>query len=153
MLTKTNGAHLILTSSAKPVKTETEFCCSLGHAENTFPMLRFTSRKFCVAAAPGRSVLAALIERVPVVTPILPEWKLKVFEFQDKITQQAAKVYPKVFTDAEEGPDRKQARLRADVIIQAEGSREGEGDKMGDETSMARKLVRLRPPCCATLPP
>jgi hypothetical protein len=89
-------------------------------------------------------VLAALIERIPVVTPPLPEWKRESLELRERIAEHFSKVYPQSLTTAEEGPDRKQARLRAAAIIEDEASREGEGDRTGDESSMDRKLVRPR---------
>eukprot|EP00308_Calcidiscus_leptoporus_P023039 CAMPEP_0119364922 /NCGR_PEP_ID=MMETSP1334-20130426/11843_1 /TAXON_ID=127549 /ORGANISM="Calcidiscus leptoporus, Strain RCC1130" /LENGTH=177 /DNA_ID=CAMNT_0007380751 /DNA_START=205 /DNA_END=738 /DNA_ORIENTATION=- len=50
------------------------------------------------------------------------------------------KVYPEKFTAAEEGPDRKQARLKLKALVEKEGSREGKGDRTADERSLARKL-------------
>lgn len=117
-------------------------------------MLRGASRRLLdrglatqVSAASKRNVLAALIERIPVVTPPLPEWKRESLELREKIAGHFSKVYPEDFTIAEEGPDRKQARLRAAAIIENEASREGEGDRTGDESSMDRKLVRQRLSC------
>eukprot|EP00967_Tisochrysis_lutea_P132317 scaffold230861_cov31-Tisochrysis_lutea.AAC.2 len=94
------------------------------------------------ASGSSRQLLAALIERIPLVTPELPAWKTDSLRRQQKICTSLAKVYPTEFTTAEEGPDRKQARLRAAAIITDEASREGAADANADETSTDRKLVR-----------
>jgi len=76
-----------------------------------------------------------------VVTPELPAWKRESLELRERLSAHLSKVYPEQLTVAQEGPDRRQARLRAAAIIESEGAREGEGDRTGDETSLDRKLA------------
>uniref|UniRef100_A0A7S0L4P3 Ribosomal protein L46 N-terminal domain-containing protein n=1 Tax=Coccolithus braarudii TaxID=221442 RepID=A0A7S0L4P3_9EUKA len=86
--------------------------------------------------------LAALVERIPVLTPPVPEWKREREELQRSKAELLSKVYPEKFTASEEGPDRKQARLKLEALVQREGGREGEGDRTSDQRSMDRQLAR-----------
>ena len=93
------------------------------------------------AARSKSTLLAALVERPPVVTPepTVLESKQRYF---DRKYEGSHKVYPSSLTSAEEGPDQQRARQRMEAIIENEASREGEGDRTGDERSLDRRLAQ-----------
>ena len=93
-------------------------------------------------SAPCDATLAALVERLPVLTPELPAWQAEHVEQRHELAAASAKVYPSQLTEAEEAPDTRQARLRVDAIIKAEGQREGAGDREGDERTTDRRLAQ-----------
>ena len=94
-----------------------------------------------LSAAKSTTVLAALVERSPQLTPDLPDYELEHRERQLAL-EAKHKVYPAVMTAAEEGPDQQAARQRLEQLIEREGSREGEGDRSGDEHSLDRQLAK-----------
>jgi len=81
-------------------------------------------------------VLAALIERTPILTPKLPAWKVELDLAREARAVALSKSYPLRFTDADEGPDRKQARLRVSNLV------EGGAPPVEDEQSMERRLAQ-----------
>ena len=91
-------------------------------------------------AAPP-TLLAALIERSPLLTPEMSELEQQQQE-RSEAFEALHKVYPSSLTSAEEGPDQQRARLRMESILENEASREGEGDRTGDERSLDRRLAQ-----------
>ena len=89
-----------------------------------------------------RTILAALVERLPILTPELPTWKLDSQLRKEEASSARAKIFPEEYTNADEGPDRKRARLRVNALIEREGSREGKGDREEDQQSLDRKLAQ-----------
>jgi hypothetical protein len=99
----------------------------------------------CCHRAAGASrhatLLAALVERSPVITPEISEWDEK--QLRHKAALEAKqKVSPTVLTAAEEGPDQQRARLRMESLVARESTREGEGDRTGDMRSLDRRLAQ-----------
>lgn len=90
-------------------------------------------------AARFSTIMAAVIERTPVVTPEIPAWQQKEFDLRADYIK-LHKVYPKELTDVEEVPDQARARQRVERIIARDGGRLGSGDKKGDERTMDRCL-------------
>ena len=90
-------------------------------------------------AARHATVLAALVERTPVLTPDLREWEEKQLRHTAAL-EAAQKVSPSAITAAEEGPDQQRARLRMEGLVERESTREGEGDRTGDMRSLDRRL-------------
>ena len=88
-----------------------------------------------------RTMLAALVERSPQLTPDLPDYEVEHRERQLAL-EAMHKVYPEVLTASEEGPDQQAARLRLEDLLEREGSREGEGDRTGDQHSLDRQLTK-----------
>jgi len=86
------------------------------------------------------TLLAALVERSPVLTPDEPPHEAAQ-RLHAEILQQH-KVYPTALTAAEEGPDQQRARLRMEALVEREGGREGEGDRTGDRRSLDRQLAK-----------
>lgn len=109
-------------------------------------MLRLVRRPLASHAAmrvPQRSastLLAALVERSPQLTPDEPEHETAQHAHAAQV--QRHKVYPTLMTAAEEGPDQQRARLRMEALVEREGGREGEGDRTGDQRSMDRCLAQ-----------
>ena len=87
-------------------------------------------------------VLAAIVERLPLLVPELPTWQREAVALRERVAAGSAKQYPSEFIDAEEGPDRKQARERVEGLIQREASRLGSGDQDDDERIMDRRLAQ-----------
>ena len=105
-------------------------------------------RQLTSSPAAGVTLLAALVERSPQLTPTVPAYELEHFaqkEASGRVRTDrrgASKVYPAVVTTAEEGPDQERARLRMEALVEREGSREGEGDRTGDARSLDRRLAQ-----------
>jgi len=95
-----------------------------------------------LAARPrfSSTVMAAVIERSPVLTPDLPEWQQQEFARREDYIK-FHKVYPRELTDAEEGPDQKRAREKVQMVVERDGGRLGAGDKSGDEATSDRRLA------------
>ena len=87
----------------------------------------------------GATLLAALVERSPQVTPELSELAQAQLAHQARL-EGLHKAYPTALTAAEEGPDQQRARLRMEQLVEDESTREGEGDRTGDESSIDRRL-------------
>jgi len=98
------------------------------------------------AAEPSSSssaVLAALVERIPVLTPDEPAWETENREQKEAwVAARRSKQYPSQFTEVEEGPSRKTSRLRAERILASDGVRQGTGDASGDTSSLDRELSK-----------
>lgn len=92
----------------------------------------------CLASS-STTILAALIERSPQLTPDPSELEQQQIDMEAKL-EMNHKVYPTSLTSAEEGPDQQRARLRLEGIVERESTREGEGDRSGDEASHDRQL-------------
>ena len=107
-------------------------------ASRRLPLLAARQRGLSTPAS-GRTLLAALVERSPVLTPDLPDHETKHATWRARL-EALHKTYPAVLTQAEEGPDQQRARERAVSIVDDWGTREGEGDRSGDETSLDRRL-------------
>ena len=91
-------------------------------------------------SAPFVSTFAALVERLPLLTPepFDAAHDARVQAFEDA----CAKQYPDTLVDADEAPDARQARLRLGALLDAEGARETEADRAADEKSLQRALAR-----------
>jgi hypothetical protein len=87
------------------------------------------------------TLLAALVERSPQLTPDLPPHELEHMARCEAL-QGLQKVYPAALTAAEEGPDQQRARLRMEALVEKEGGRTGEGDRTGDERSLDSQLAQ-----------
>ncbi len=87
-------------------------------------------------------VAAALVERLPALTPPTPPWKQQSISDQRRFAEALAKEYPQEFHEAEEGPDAKKARIRLEAIVDAESRRQGVGDDDADEASLDRRLAQ-----------
>ena len=87
----------------------------------------------------GTTLLAALVERSPQVTPELSDLEQIQHAHQRRL-EGLHKAYPTALTAAEEGPDQQRARLRMEQLVEHESTREGEGDRTGDESSIDRRL-------------
>lgn len=86
------------------------------------------------------TLLAALVERSPQLTPEVPAHELAQQTHAAALQHQ--KLYPAALTAAEEGPDQQRARLRMEALVEREGGREGEGDRTGDRRSLDRQLAQ-----------
>ena len=86
------------------------------------------------------TLLAALVERSPHLTPDVPDYE--EVQHGHTATSQKVKVYPASLTVAEEGPDQQRARLRLEALVEREGGREGDGDRTGDHRSLDRCLAQ-----------
>ena len=95
----------------------------------------------CLASSSSSTLLAALIERTPQLTPDPTEIEQAQLAYEETF-QGLHKVYPSSLTSAEEGPDAQRARLRMEALVEKEGSREGSGDREGDEASLDRRLTQ-----------
>ena len=116
---------------------------------STHSMLRRAGTRRLLGLSPGlnhdsrrhaSTLLAALVERSPHLTPDTPDYELSQREHAAALQQY--KVYPAQLTAAEEGPDQQRARLRMEALVDREGGREGEGDRTGDAQSLDRKLAQ-----------
>lgn len=105
------------------------------------PTALLRARRLCDGAAPRPTLLAALVERPPRVTPEPSAAEAEQRAFAEGL-ETLHKVYPTSLTSAEEGPDQQRARLRMESILEREATREGEGDRTGDETSLDRRLAQ-----------
>ena len=102
---------------------------------------RAASRARGLAPRRDATLLAALVERSPQITPDRLEHEDA--QLAHELSKEALhKVYPKVVTAAEEGPDQQRARLRMEELVEREGSREGEADRTGDTRSLDRRLAQ-----------
>ena len=107
------------------------------------PCAATARRLLCTGGAGGRpTVLAALVERIPVVMPEISEDERSQRLAKEELILSRAKVWPEAFTASEEGPERTRARQRLESIVEGEGGREGEGDRAGDESSLDRRLAQ-----------
>ena len=97
-------------------------------------------RRWLSAGSPP-TILAALIERSPQITPDVPEHEAKQQAMSEKF-EEMHKVYPTSLTSAEEGPDQQRARLRMESILERDATREGQGDRDGDVSSLDRRLAQ-----------
>lgn len=112
-------------------------------------MLRGLARARCAGLLAGAAracssstLMAALIERIPVLTPKADAFVAECEELQEKRKQSMHKLYPSQLTVAEEGPDRERVRKQIEALIEGEATREGEGDRTGDLTSTDRLLAQ-----------
>lgn len=87
-------------------------------------------------------VLAALVERLPSLVPEQPAWAQEAAELREQVAVASAKQYPAEYIDAEEGPDRKQAREHVAGLVEREASRLGSADADDDEHSLDRRLAQ-----------
>ena len=101
---------------------------------------RVLARGLSTGGGATRPVLGALVERLPIVTPPVAEWKQKNLEWQSTVHEHLAKHYPPEFLQAEEAPDAKAARLKIEAIVDAESRRTGSGDDNDDQASTDRCL-------------
>ena len=88
----------------------------------------------------GSTMMAAVVERPPILTPDLPDWRQRELDRKEPHINYH-KVYPREFTDAEEGPDQKRAREKVLMVLERDGGRLGAGDKSGVEATVDRKLA------------
>eukprot|EP00316_Scyphosphaera_apsteinii_P012615 CAMPEP_0119299972 /NCGR_PEP_ID=MMETSP1333-20130426/1981_1 /TAXON_ID=418940 /ORGANISM="Scyphosphaera apsteinii, Strain RCC1455" /LENGTH=219 /DNA_ID=CAMNT_0007301581 /DNA_START=97 /DNA_END=756 /DNA_ORIENTATION=- len=93
------------------------------------------------SARAGGTIFAALVERIPILTPELPAWRLEIQDALDQRTIALSKAYPAQYTEADEGPDRRRAREKLLKLIECDGSRLGEGDHTDDKRSLDRQLT------------
>ena len=99
------------------------------------------AQRWLGAAAGKRTLLAALVERPPQLTPDLPDWEVAESERKESLIA-FHKQYPEALTAIEEGGDQERARLRMMALVEDQGSREGDGDRTGDERSLERRLAQ-----------
>ena len=88
----------------------------------------------------NRATLTALIERIPVLVPEAPQWKVEVREVQAARRLLQSKMWPEELTFAEEGPDRTRARLKLDEIIQTEAVNADAASTIDNERSTQRAM-------------
>ena len=93
----------------------------------------------CASSSSAPTLLGALIERPPLLTPEITDLEMEQ-QKRNLELEDLHKVYPSSLTSAEEGPDQQRARLRMESILEREATREGEGDRTGDEASLDRRL-------------
>jgi hypothetical protein len=94
---------------------------------------------FASGTARRATILAALVERSPQLTPEPSPLERAQLEHSLRL-ETLHKSYPSAMTVAEEGPDQQRARLHTEALIEREASREGEGDRTGDMRSRDRRL-------------
>ena len=104
-------------------------------------LIQRTGARLASTSSGATTLLAAVIERSPLITPDLKPFE--VAEMERKQARQALqKAYPSELTEIEEGPDQVRARQRLQQVLEKYGGREGEGDKSGNEHSMQRRLAQ-----------
>jgi len=87
------------------------------------------------------TVMAAVIERSPVLTPDLPDYQQAHFKRREGYIK-LQKVYPTQLIEAEEGPDQARARQRVETLLGRYGGRLGAGDTSGEQATLDRKLAQ-----------